>query len=171
MMTTIYTKQYLTLLFIAFLTLVLLSEVKGQKVERFDNPASKQILYGVKVKAESAYFYTSGIVAPVKDESAPENSPDRYGDTYAQSIGSLKRIQGILRDAGLEMKDVITLKVYLAPDQSNRGEIDFDAWFNAYSSFFVNDENPNKVARTTLGVAALARPSLLVEVEVVAVYP
>ena len=101
----------------------------------------------------------------------PEKSLARYGDTYTQSKGVLSKIEGILKEAGLGLKDVVYLGVFIAPDPNKNNEIDFDAWFNAYGEFFNNEQNPVKVARTTLGVAALARPYLLIEVEAIAVYP
>ncbi|MGB0523263.1 MAG: RidA family protein [Flammeovirgaceae bacterium] len=139
-------------------------------VKRYDRPDAT-ILKGVEVSEGNAYFFSSGMVGPVLDTTAALGDPKRYGDTYTQSIGALTRIEASLKEAGLSMKDVIKLNVYIAPDQAKEGVIDFEAWFNAYKEFFVNEKNPNKVARTTLGVAALAREGLLVEVEVIAVYP
>jgi len=110
------------------------------------------------------------MVGPVLDTAAQLGDPKRYGDTYTQSIGALKRIEESLKEAGLAMKDVIKLNVYIAPDPAKDNQIDFDAWFKAYGEFFNNEENPNKVARSTLGVASLVRPGMLVEVEAVAAY-
>lgn len=61
--------------------------------------------------------------------------------------------------------------VFIAPNPEAEGKIEFDEWFRAYGEYFNNEENPTKVGRSTLGMAALARPYLLVEVEVIAVYP
>jgi enamine deaminase RidA (YjgF/YER057c/UK114 family) len=137
-------------------------------VQRFDNPDA-QILRGVRVPANQTYFYTSGIVAAPME--TPTDTLNPYGDTYTQSLSTLRRIETILSDAQLQMKDVIFLRIYLVADPNRNGQIDFDGWFRAYQEFFNNDQNPNKVARTTLGVAALARPELLVEIEAVAIYP
>ena len=141
-----------------------------EPIKRYDRPDAS-ILKGVKIPAGHGYFISSGMVGPVLDTTATLGNPKRYGDTYTQCIGALKRIESALKEAGLSMRDVIKLNVYLAPDPSKENKIDFDAWFTAYKEFFVNDKNPNKVARTTLGVAALAREGLLVEIEVIAVYP
>jgi enamine deaminase RidA (YjgF/YER057c/UK114 family) len=143
---------------------------KPKQVKRYDNPKA-QILHGVAIPADKALFFTSGIVAPILDSTAEEGSVKRYGDTYTQSINTLKRIENILKDAGLTMQDVVFLRIYLAPDATKNNQIDFEAWFRAYPQFFMNEENPHKVARTTVGVAALARTGLLVEIEAVAVYP
>lgn len=145
-------------------------EHSAKKVKRYDR-SDATILKGVEISAGNAYFFSSGMVGLVLDTTAQLGDPQRYGDTYTQSIGALKRIEASLIEAGLSMKDVIKLNVYIAPDPANGGTIDFTAWFRAYKEFFANEQNPNKVARTTLGVAALAREGLLVEVEVIAVYP
>lgn len=144
---------------------------KPQAVKRYDNPKSS-ILRGVEIPKNKKTFFTSGLVAPVLDTSAAKtNAEKRRGNTYTQSINTLERIKKTLKEAGLTMKDVVYLRVYIAPDKTKDNEPDFDAWFKAYGKFFNNEENPVKVARTTLGVYRLARPDILVEVEAVAVYP
>jgi enamine deaminase RidA (YjgF/YER057c/UK114 family) len=139
------------------------------QVQRYDNPDS-QILKGVRIPSNVQLFFTSGIVAPVLDKHS-DDPYQRYGDTYTQSINTLQRIADILAEAGLRMEDVVQLRIYLAPDPKLDNTFDFEGWFRAYPQFFNNADNPNKVARTTLAVAALARPDLLVEIEAVAVYP
>jgi len=140
-----------------------------EKIVRYDRPDAP-ILKGVSVPAGYNYYFTSGQIGYVQDTTAEYGDPARYGDTYTQSVGALQKIEGILGEAGLTMKDVVFLRVFVAPDTNNNNQIDFDAWFKAYGEFFNNDENPNKVARTTLGVASLVRPGMLVEVEAVAAY-
>ncbi|MEO1654350.1 MAG: RidA family protein, partial [Bacteroidota bacterium] len=144
------------------------SQAQVKELKRYQREGST-ILKGVAVPADKALFISSGMVAPVKDENA--KGVARYGDTYTQSIGALKNIEAALQEAGLTMNDVVSLKVFIAPDPSKNDQVDFEGWFKAYPKFFMNEQNPNKVARTTLGVHSLARPGLLVEVEVVAVYP
>jgi enamine deaminase RidA (YjgF/YER057c/UK114 family) len=147
-----------------------LAQKKRKTIERFDN-AKSQILQGISIPADRDLFFTSGMVAPVADSTAGEGSSKRYGDTYTQSINTLSRIENALKSAGLSMKDVISLRIYLAPDPNKDNQIDFEAWFKAYPVFFMNEKNPNKVVRTTVGVAALARKGLLVEIEAIAVFP
>ena len=143
---------------------------KNEKIVRHDRVGSP-ILKGVSVPAGYSYFFTSGQVGNVQDTTAEYGDPARYGDTYTQSVGALEKIETVLGEAGLTMKDVVFLRVFVAPDPDNNNEIDFDAWFKAYGEFFNNDENPNKVARTTLGIASLVRPGMFVEVEAIAAYP
>ena len=141
-----------------------------ESIVRYDRPDAS-ILKGVSIPADKKLFISSGQVSGPNYLDQPEKSLDRYGDTYMQSIGTLKKLEGVLAEAGLGMKDVVYLGVFIAPDPANENQIDFDAWFKAYGKFFNNEKNDTKVARTTLGVAALARPYLLVEVEAIAVYP
>lgn len=138
---------------------------------RLDRPGSS-ILKGVKVPAGNDLFISSGQVAAVAIDSLPDTDYHRYGGaTHAQAMSTLGKIEGILQEEGLAMSDVIAMTVYLAPDPENGDVLDFAAWSEAYGAYFNNEQNPNKVARTTIGVAALARPGILVEVEVIAVYP
>jgi enamine deaminase RidA (YjgF/YER057c/UK114 family) len=140
-------------------------EAKEEFIVRYDRPDAS-ILRGVYIPKGKEYFYTSGLVAPIKDESAPVGSIERYGNTYEQSLGTLERIKETISEAGFTMEDVFFLRVYLAPDKD--GDIDWNAWFKAYGEYFNNDENPNKVARSTIAVYALANPDLLIEIEAVA---
>jgi len=137
---------------------------------RYDRPDAS-ILKGVEVPANKKLFFSSGLVTLPNDTTAPERTLERYGDTHTQSLGCLTRLKNTLGEAGLELKDVIYLGVFIAPDPRNDNQIDFNAWFEAYGKNFNNPQNPVKTARTTLGVASLARPYLLVEVEAIAVYP
>jgi len=139
---------------------------EGEKeIRRIDRPEAS-ILKGVFVPQGKDVFYTSGLVSEVLNPDAPEGDMSKYGNAYQQSVGALKKIKNTIEAEGYEMEDVFFLRVYLAPGEN--GEIDWDAWFKAYGEYFNNDENPNKVARSTIGVYKLARPELLVEVEAVA---
>jgi enamine deaminase RidA (YjgF/YER057c/UK114 family) len=125
---------------------------------------------GVGVPAGRAYFWTSGTGAPViKKEGA--TTYERFGDTYVQGQATLKNLAAVLEKQGLTMKDVIYLRVYVAPDAAKGGRPDFPGWFKAYGEVFNTKENPVKTARSTVGVAALVNPDWLIEVEAVAVYP
>lgn len=136
-----------------------------KEIVRYDRPDAS-ILKGVYIPEGKEYFHTSGLVAPAKNPDAEPGTYERYGDMYEQSIGILKRIEETLDEGGFSMEDVFFLRVYLAPDKD--GNIDWNAWFNAYGEYFNNDANPNKVARSTIAVYALANPDLLIEIEAVA---
>lgn len=141
------------------------NDQEEEYIIRYDRPDAS-ILRGVYIPKGREYFYTSGLVAPVKEENAIPGTYGRYGDTYEQSIGTLERIKETIAEAGFKMEDVIFLRVYLAPDKE--GKIDWEAWFKAYGVYFNNSDNPNKVARSTIGVHALANPEVLIEIEAVA---
>ena len=142
----------------------------SREIVRFDREGSS-ILKGVKVPAGADMYFASGIVAYPKDESKPAGDRERFGDTYEQSVSALKRIAEYLGEEGLTLKDVVAMKVYVAPDPLNNNKPDFEGWFKAYGEFFNNEENPNKVARSTIGIYTLVNPDMLIEVEVRAVYP
>jgi enamine deaminase RidA (YjgF/YER057c/UK114 family) len=141
----------------------------GNEVERFEREGSS-ILKGVKIPADKTMYFASGIVANPKDDTKPEGNRARFGDTYDQSVSALQRIDSYLAEEGLSLKDVVAMKVYVAPDPENGGKPDFQAWFKAYGEYFNNEENPNKVARSTIGVYQLVDPNKFIEIEVRAVY-
>jgi enamine deaminase RidA (YjgF/YER057c/UK114 family) len=107
----------------------------------------------------------------VLNENAPAGSRDRFGDTKTQAIGTLKRIEGLLKDVGLSMSDVTYLRVYLVADKFKDNKVDYQGWFDAYGEYFNNPHNPTKTARSTVAVAGLVNPDWLIEIEAVAVFP
>ena len=136
----------------------------------FSGDAASPISTGVGVPAGRGYFWTSGTGASVIKKDAT-TVYERYGDTGVQSASCLKNLAAVLAAQGLAMKDVVYLRVYVAPDAMKGGKPDFPAWFKAYGEVFNTKDNPVKTARSTIGVAALANPDWLIEVEAVAVYP
>ncbi|WP_194776078.1 RidA family protein [Pararhodonellum marinum] len=141
------------------------SENEQSPIVRYDRPEAS-ILKGVHLPEGKEYYFTSGLVAPVKDPDAAEGTYEKFGDTYEQSVGTLERIKETLSEAGFELADVFFLRIYLAPNKE--GHIDWEAWFKAYGEYFNLESNPNKVARSTIAVYALANPDLLIEIEAVA---
>ncbi len=154
--------------YILFLVILLSCNVEKsakekQNIIKYDMPESS-ILKGVYIPAGKELYFTSGLVAPVLNDSVEIGKYKRYGNTYEQSIATLKRIEETLKEADFSLKDVYFLRVYLAPDRST-GEVDFDAWFKAYGEFFNNEQLKEKVARSTIAVHSLAHPDLLIEIE------
>lgn len=141
-----------------------------QTVSFYSSPNSP-IASAVSVPAGQAYFWTSGTVPPVLNENAPAGSRDRFGDTKTQAIGTLKRIEGLLKDVGLSMSDVTYLRVYLVADKFKDNKVDYQGWFDAYGEYFNNPPNPTKTARSTVAVAGLVNPDWLIEIEAVAIFP
>ncbi|MBO1346767.1 MAG: RidA family protein [Hormoscilla sp. GUM202] len=141
-----------------------------ETVEFYARPTSS-IASAVAVPGGRGYFWTSGTVPPPLDRNAPAGSRERYGDTKTQALGTLKRIEERLQQVGLTISDVIYLRVYLVADKFKDNQIDYQGWFDAYKEYFNNSSNPNKVARSTVGVAGLVVPDWLIEIEAVAVFP
>lgn len=113
-------------------------------------------------------LYVSGqLPAPTGGDAAKGIKPAIEGDTKAQTINTLNVIQGILKEQGLGMGDVVQMRVYLSPDPAT-GKIDFAGMNEGYKQFFGTKEQPNKPVRATIQ-ALLVIPLALVEIEVVAV--
>src|ERR1700704_3790124 len=136
-------------------------------VVRYPIPNSTfPIAQAVKVSGDAATYYISGQVPPVVGKDADPNSPQAYGDIKTQTIGVLNKIKGILEGLGLGIGDVVKMQVFLVHD--TRAPMDFKAFMEGYTQFFGGTQ-PNLPARSVVGVASLANPGFLVEIEVVAV--
>jgi enamine deaminase RidA (YjgF/YER057c/UK114 family) len=136
------------------------------EVVRYPIPNSTfPIAQAVKVTGDATTYYVSGQVPPVVSKDAEPNSPQAYGDTKTQTIGVLNKIKGILEGLGLGMGDVVKMQVFLVHDA--RAPMDFKAFMEGYTQFFGGSQ-PNLPARSVVGVAALANPGFLVEIEVIA---
>jgi enamine deaminase RidA (YjgF/YER057c/UK114 family) len=115
-------------------------------------------------------LYLSGqLASPVTPADAAKGMPAVYGDTEAQSMSALTKIQAALKNEGLGMGDVVMMHVFLVGDPAKGGKLDFPGMMAAYTRFFGTKEQPNKPARSAMQVAALAAPWALVEIEVIAV--
>jgi enamine deaminase RidA (YjgF/YER057c/UK114 family) len=109
-------------------------------------------------------LYLSGMMSPSISGATP-------GDTEAQTVGAIKTIEAALQAQKLTLGDVVMMHVYLAPDPANGGKMDFKGFMAGYTRFFGTKDQPNKPARSAMQVAALAAPTGLVEIEVIAVKP
>jgi enamine deaminase RidA (YjgF/YER057c/UK114 family) len=124
------------------------------------------IAQAVEVKGNVTTYYVSGQVPPVASKDADPQSVAAYGDTRTQTVGVLTRIKGILEGFGLSMADVVKMQVFLVHNAA--APMDFKAFMEGYTQFFGGSQ-PNLPARSVLGVASLANPGFLVEIEVIAV--
>jgi enamine deaminase RidA (YjgF/YER057c/UK114 family) len=139
----------------------------GADVVRHPIPNSTfPIALAVQVPATATTTYVSGQVPPVINKDADPASPQAYGDVKTQTTGVLNRITGILEGLGLGMADVVKMQVFLVHDA--RAPMDFKAFMEGYTQFF-GGAQPNLPARSVVGVASLANPGFLVEIEVTAV--
>ena len=136
-------------------------------VVRYPIPNSTfPIAQAVQVSGNATTYYVSGQVPPLTSKEADPASPQAYGDTKTQTVGVLTKIKGILEGLGLGISDVVKMQVFLVHDA--RAPMDFKAFMEGYTQFFGGSQ-PNLPARSVVGVAALANPGFLVEIEVVAV--
>lgn len=124
------------------------------------------IAQAVTVTGNATTVYVSGQVPPVINKDADPSSPLAFGDTKTQTVGVLNRIKGILEGQGLGMGDIVKMHVFLVHNSAT--PMDFKAFMEGYTQFFGGSQ-PNLPARSVVGVAALANPGFLVEIEVIAV--
>ena len=126
--------------------------------------------------ASSTAFYASSIDIPPGYETIrlPGIIPDPvmqggtdYGDTERQTDSVLAKIAAALASRRAGEADVVAMTVYLVAPEAGRG-MDFDGMMRAYSRRYGSATQPNRPVRSTVQVAGLARPGVLVEIEVTA---
>ena len=151
-----------TLLAAAAAAAMLTSATQAAEITRLQTPQGG-IARGVVVPAGATTFYVSGIVPPPTN---PGQTPLVYGDTKTQTINILKEIDSILKSQGFDMGDVVMMRVVLVGDPKMGGKMDFAGMNEGYRQFFGTAEQPDKPARITTQISALAGPDFLVEIEV-----
>jgi len=111
------------------------------------------------------FIFVSGTSSRRADDSIVGATQDASGrlrlDIRAQTRAVLENIRDILTHAGASLADVVEVSTYLI-DMA-----DFGAYNEVYGEFFGNDAP----ARTTVAVAALPHPHLLIEIKAVAFSP
>jgi enamine deaminase RidA (YjgF/YER057c/UK114 family) len=143
------------------------SDASAQTVRRIQ-PATAAIATAVW---HGDTLYVSGQVPdPVTPADAAKKTPAVYApDTRTQSENVFRKIENILKEQGLGMRDVVMMHVYLVGDPAMGNKMDFAGMMASYTKFFGSPEQPNKPARSTVQVASLVAPGALVEIEVIAV--
>ena len=141
-----------------------------QAIVRHANPDNRKaiILQSVTIPANAELLMLSGMVPTPIDPNKTPDSIASYGDTRTQTISTLNRIKKALEARGYKMSDVVRLTVYLVGDPKLGGKMDFAGMNAGYREFFGSTDNPERVARSTVQVAALVDPHLLVEIEATA---
>jgi enamine deaminase RidA (YjgF/YER057c/UK114 family) len=115
-------------------------------------------------------FYLSGqLPTPVTPADRAKGTPAVYGNTQAQAESVFGKIQSLLKAQGLDMSNVVMMRVYMTADPAMENKLDFAGMNAAYAKFFGTPEQPNKPARSTVQVAALVAPGAVLEIEVQAV--
>jgi len=139
------------------------------EIVRHKGAGNLPILEAVTVPAGSETLVLSGQVPSPIDPKGPADTLEAYGDTRTQTIGTLRKIEAILRARGYAMSDVVKMTVFLVADpRRGDGRMDFAGMNEGFRQFFGTAANPNTVARSTVQVAGLASPHYLVEIEVTA---
>ena len=145
---------------------LLVSAAGAQTVVKHIQTDKSPIATGVW--AGDTYYLSGQLASPITPADTVKGTPADYGDTKAQSASVFAKIQTLLKEQGLDMKDVVKMTVFLGPDPKT-GKLDFPGMQSEYLKYFGTKDQPNKVARSAFQVAALAAPWALVEIEVIAV--
>lgn len=128
-------------------------------------PETSPIAASVTIPPGATVVHLSGALAAEANMAAPEGSVERYGDTETQTRSVLARLAAGLAAQGMGPQDVVMMRVYLVAPPGAR-QMDFAGMMKAYKEMFGTPAQPNKPARVTVQVAALAAPQFLVEIEV-----
>src|SRR5688572_31868170 len=109
-------------------------------------------------------LYLSGqLPTPITPADRAKGTPAVYGNTQAQSESTFAKIEGLLKEQGLTMGNVVMMRVYMAADPAMGNKLDFAGMNAAYAKYFGTATQPNKPARSTFQVAALVAAGALVE--------
>jgi enamine deaminase RidA (YjgF/YER057c/UK114 family) len=124
------------------------------------NPWSWSIDLGINqgevVEGTTRTLYCSGQTA-----MSAEGVPQHAGDMEAQITMSMDNLEAVLAEAGMTLANVVRLNIYTT---------DVDAFFGSYASASERFSAAGVLPTgTLLGVARLAFPELMVELEATAV--
>jgi enamine deaminase RidA (YjgF/YER057c/UK114 family) len=159
-------KFLLSIAAILVLTFAAASASRAAEIVRHSNGPSFPIARAVEVPAGKTIYFHSGMTPQPLDPKAKPGTPEYWGDTKAQTLSVFNRIKDSLDKLGLTFGDVVAMTVYLVGDPAKEGKMDFEGMMAAYSQFFGTKEQPNLPARSTVQVAGLVAPGMLVEIEV-----
>lgn len=126
------------------------------------------ILQSLTLPANAQVTYLSGLLPDPVEPKAAKEQLRAGGNTETQTRAVLHKIEAILAGQGLELGDVVQLRIYLVGDPAQGGKLDFDGLQTAFREFFGTAKQPQKPARTTVQVAGLVLPGALIEIETVA---
>jgi enamine deaminase RidA (YjgF/YER057c/UK114 family) len=112
-------------------------------------------------------YYISGSTAKPKTP-AMNGKPADWGDTAYQTKSALDNLTATMAKAGLTFGDIVQAHVFMAPDPSKGGDMDFAGMNKVWLTYFGTPKQPNKPARAAFKVAALAGKGALLEIEFIA---
>lgn len=151
---------------IAILCLSAAGAANAAEIVRHSNGTSFPIARAVEVPAGKTLYFHSGMTPAPVDRKAAPGTPEYWGDTKTQTLSVFGRIKDSLDKLGLGFGDVVAMTVYLVGDPAKGGKMDFEGMMAGYTQFFGTKEQPNLPARSTVQVAGLVAPGMLVEIEV-----
>lgn len=131
-------------------------------IERTGNPTGV-IAATAMLPAGSKILYLSGSTASPIDPA----KPDELGDTATQTRSILTKMKASLEGMGWSMGDIVKMNVFLVAALPG-GRMDAPGMNETFKTFFGTADQPNKPTRSTVQVAALGRPNILVEIEAIA---
>jgi enamine deaminase RidA (YjgF/YER057c/UK114 family) len=130
------------------------------------------IARAVEVTPTTQLVWHSGMTPRPANPDAERYSPAYWGDTKTQAMSVFARMDESLAELGLGFEHIVKMTVFLVPDPDNGGRMDFSGFMEAYTEYYGADAgNMNLPARSAVGVAQLAAPGMLVEVEAIFARP
>ncbi|MFV3405331.1 MULTISPECIES: RidA family protein [Pseudomonas] len=157
------------LLLLAGVLMSLSLNAQADAIKRVAPPGSNfPISQLVTLPAGSQLTFISGTLPDVADPKAPKGSVAALGNTETQTRSVLKKLRAALHSQGLDLGDIVQLRVFLVGDPANGGALDFAGLQAAYTEFFATAEQPRTPTRTALQVVALPLPGALVEIDAIA---
>lgn len=141
----------------------------GQDLIRHPIPNSDfPIAQAVEVPAGKTLVFLSGTVPAPLDPTAEKFTPAYWGDTTAQTVSVMKKIEANLKALGLGLGDVVKMQAFLVAPPGETA-MDFSGFMTGYTQFYGPKAETRLPTRTTVQIAGLAAPGMLVEIEVTAV--
>ena len=135
------------------------------------NNSTFPISQAVEVSPGTTLIYHSGTLPNPANADADPSSREYWGDTEAQAESVFANMATSFEKLGVGFGDVIKMTVFLVGDPEMGGRMDFAGFMRSYSKYFGTDAQPNKPARSAFQIAALARPGVYIEIEVVIARP
>lgn len=137
---------------------------------RHDPPAAD--IARTYTNATAAYARTLVIPPGYETIRLPGIIPDAisgtdFGDTERQTESALAKIKAQLAEAGATEADVVAATVFLVAPQGQTA-MDFAGMNRAWARHYGSPDQPNRPVRSTVQVAGLVAPGVLVEIEVTA---
>ncbi|WP_252090918.1 RidA family protein [Pseudomonas sp. MWU13-3659] len=142
---------------------------QAAEIERIPSTyPNSPILQAATLPPGTVLTFVSGILPDPADPKVAKDQLRAAGDTEAQTVAVLRKVESALAPRGLGLGDVVQLRVYLVGDPNLQGRMDFEGLQRGFRQFFGSDSQPLKPTRTTVQVAGLVLPGALIEVEAVA---